>query len=145
MATELEYAWAAGFFDGEGSIGIYQRIQYHSGKRYVGWRLTCRVAGTHRSSIERFAAIAGFGAIEKQKRLTGAGKIMWRWHASDSFVIKSLGNMIPYLVIKKDQVELAVEFRKSVGNYGGGGVPPELTARQTVMSDRMKFLKNVLN
>lgn len=143
--TETELAWAAGFFDGEGTVGLYKVTQYHSGKPYFGWRLSARLSGCHRASVEKFAAIIGFGTIKMQRRTTRTGKSIWNWQAFNSHVLKSLVPLLPYLVIKADQVRLAVSYRDSVGNFGSGGKPPDLVKKHLDMADRMKFLKTVLN
>lgn len=143
--TQTELAWAAGFFDGEGSIGIYKRTQYCGGKKYWGWRVSARLVGVHKPSIERFASIVGIGTVGTMKRATRTGKKVWRWSAFDKQVPPSMLPLLPYLIVKADQVRLSVLFRESVGNFGSKGTPIELVAKQTGMAERMKFLKTVLN
>lgn len=141
--TEAELAWAAGFFDGEGSVGIYPRIQYQKGVRYAGWRLTARLAGCRQASIGRFASIVGNGSVRCEGRRTRRDRRIWMWCSFNAHVETALRQLLPFLVVKREQVELAIEFRATVGNRGSRGTPPEVLSRQAEMADAMKAMKLV--
>jgi len=55
-----ELAWAAGFFDGEGSIGCYT---HENGKGYRSPRLVLQIAQTDRFVLDRFQAATGVGRV----------------------------------------------------------------------------------
>jgi len=53
--SDVDAAWAAGFFDGEGSVGCYQCGKY--------WRLSVSISQAHPYVLERFRKIALDGEI----------------------------------------------------------------------------------
>ena len=107
MATELDYAWLAGFFDGEGCIEMSQRRPGQS------FRVTMTIVNTDRCAVDRCYAIAGghLGGPEKKRR--DAWKRTWRWRAYDSDVKRILEHLLPYLTVKKAQAMLAIQFPMS--------------------------------
>jgi hypothetical protein len=141
MASDTDLAWAAGFFDGEGSLGIYRKTQYHRGRKYAGWHVHARVAGCCREAIERFAEIVGEGTVRKEPRLTAGNRNVWVWCGASATAMDSLSRLLPYLTVKREQVELGIEFRKTVANHGSRGTPSEILQRQAAMADAMKAMK----
>ena len=141
QATDIDLAWAAGFFDGEGSVGIYPRTQYHHGKKYVGWRVCARLCGCNRVSVERFAEIVGNGVVRLERRKTKKLREVWGWRAYNAEVMTALERLLPYLVVKKEQVLLGIEFRSTVGNFGSAGIPADVMKRQTEMAALIKAMK----
>lgn len=90
-----ELAWAAGFFDGEGSVGSYPRG--HKGAP----RIMVQVAQVDREVLDRFAAVIGEGvirgplenngsnsspyyafSIDGHHRVQHAMCLMWNWLGS---------------------------------------------------------------
>jgi hypothetical protein len=68
-----EIAWAAGLFEGEGSLGYYSK------------KCSATLVTTDRDVLERFAAVVGLGKIEKSPRMPRpsnfAKKPQWVWKA----------------------------------------------------------------
>ena len=91
---DTEIAWAAGFFDGEGSVFINNE----------GY-LIVTILNTHLGSIELFRRIVGGGNInEREGSLTGYKKTYSLYYhgAAARLVLEML---LPYLVIKKEKAE----------------------------------------
>lgn len=90
--SDLDTAWAAGFFDGEGHIGVTR------GKS--GQWLAMSVAQSDRRPLDRFAAIFG-GKIIPIGPSTGAvvsTRQRWRWYLSRrAEIIAAMDAMLPYL------------------------------------------------
>jgi hypothetical protein len=85
MATDLEWAWAAGLFEGEGCIS-------YTGKNSV----TLSLGMTDRDVIDRFAAVAGCGSIAVQAH--HRSKTLYRWHIGDQDRVREiLGRLEPWL------------------------------------------------
>lgn len=79
--TEMErLAWAAGFWEGEGSVGFYPP----KFARFVASQV-------HRQPLERFREVMGFGVITQERRAKGNWQAIWR-----------------YTVQNRPQVEMAV-------------------------------------
>lgn len=143
MATETELAWAAGFFDGEGSIGIYRHTLYTQSGTYFTWKVKARLSCCSKEAVARFAEIMGNGVVHLQRRQTKKLREVWSWSVYDRHVIAALEPLLPYLVIKKQQVELGIAFRATVKNHGSRGVPEDVLHRQAEIATAMKAMKLV--
>lgn len=93
-----EIVWAAGYFDGDGSVGFY-RCGYVT------------VATAHRESVRRFARLWG-GRVVEQRRAVGsfAKKRVWRWRIGGRAALAFAHAILPYSVEKKRQLELFVQI-----------------------------------
>lgn len=70
MRTDVELAWAAGLFDGEGHISA-RRVKVkprEDGVERYGRRLQFRITQKYPEVLERFKASVGLGKIYKQER-----------------------------------------------------------------------------
>lgn len=80
MATDADWAWAAGLFEGEGFTGEIWVLSGPSRKR-VYPRLIMEM--TDEDVVRRFAAIAGFGRVHcrprKNTNICDNPKPVWRW------------------------------------------------------------------
>ena len=101
MAKPTELAWAAGFFDGEGSVSVVQR------PHGTYWYPLVQVGNKEMGPVERFREIIGTGFIFTRRQ---DGFNMWV--AASKKAEKTLVQIIPYLVNKKKQAELALLARK---------------------------------
>jgi hypothetical protein len=106
--TKQEAAWFAGFFDGEGSIGLYRRS---NGKR--GWRFS--VPNVFRP------------ALVQCKKLTGVGKIKAKYVAHDNIqdqfewylyaqrdIAAICKQILPFLTVKRKKVKAFLKQWKDV-------------------------------
>lgn len=74
MASEIDVAWAAGLFEGEGSVGI-NRCKTAGGKGYIGAYFSLGMRDD--DVLDRFHGIVGCGHIRKHSpgmRQWGTGK-----------------------------------------------------------------------
>lgn len=103
-------AWAAGLFEGEGSI-------FHTFQKNGSVRLRMSVEMTQREPVERFAQIVGVGNIvnisREVKINSGGRKPSFRWQTScDADVRFALSVLWPYLSqFKKDDATRALAAR----------------------------------
>src|SRR5262245_61623549 len=103
-----EQAWAAGFFDGEGTTRAHRR-KYDS--RIV---LSVRVQATQADprALERLrAAVGGEGSIRLERMRPGrpGDRLMWRWSADTRSALRALHAMWPWLgPVKRDQARVAI-------------------------------------
>lgn len=105
-----EIAWAAGFFDGEGSIGIYA-----TGKTGYQYRLSVQVSQKgNTDSLEKFKELFG-GQISCQDK----SQNYWRWMVYSRQAGNMLEIILPYLVVKKKQAEVALSFQGRRLKSGG--------------------------
>jgi len=79
-----DIAWAAGFFEGEGSAVCT------NGGKDSRWQRSLSVTGTDRDTIDRFKSIVGCGAIYTQKRRKEHWKTSYRWHCGKWSSIRNI-------------------------------------------------------
>ena len=93
--TEAErIAWAAGLFEGEGSIGA-QTTCAHGNVRV---RVRFTLAMTDRDVLERFHAIVGAGSVTGPFWYDKSTRHIWRWCASSRPDVARLTDMFrPFL------------------------------------------------
>lgn len=95
---ELKLAWAAGIFDGEGCINstLPKRFQ-----------IRLEVKMTHKPTLELFGEILGCKVgVGYEKR--GNRRPQYRVRLYQKKAIEALEKMLPYLVTKKDEANLAI-------------------------------------
>jgi hypothetical protein len=73
MNREQEIAWAAGLFEGEGTVGTQKQNRV---------RIRFAVAMTDRDVLERFHRIVGCGSMTGPSWHSGSTKPQWRWSAT---------------------------------------------------------------
>lgn len=114
MSREIELAWAAGFFDGEGSIsaGVAAR---NGGAVYLN--MSVGQSGdsktTPPASLERFRDAVGCGTIRYRRKRQNLGtRPMWYWHADGIEDTKqAVRALLPFILEKRDQVAEAMALR----------------------------------
>lgn len=143
--------YAAGLFDGEGSIGIYQS-QNAARKGRVNITLRAQLANSNKAVIDLFLARWG-GYFYKNKPLKPTHRVMYRWAASPSIAVKFIEDCGPYLVIKKPEADVALEYQRVVregirGNQNGlrgrGKLSPDELSLRLNFVQRLKDLKRAV-
>lgn len=106
--------YAAGLFDGEGSIYI-NKAQLSYGLRYS---LSCTINNTHKPAMDTFHRTYG-GAI--QHVTPGKGNLgkrgVWRITLAHGAARDFLEKIVPHLFIKKDEALLAIAFQYHMDEY----------------------------
>lgn len=103
--TREELAYAAGLIDGEGCIGAYN-TRTTGEKRAAFYQLTLRVGMKHPGPIIFLYKLFGFGRhISKTKY----GPV-FVWQARNRQAEAVLRLLLPYLIEKKAQAKLALQF-----------------------------------
>lgn len=111
--SELEIAWASGFFDGEGSTLAHRTTNRHTPNNgWCKWYLRVQVCQTDLGPLERFkAAFGNVGSIDRGRPNGGLGnKIIYQYTASGKEAERIFFLMEPYLCQpKKDQGFMALD------------------------------------
>ena len=112
MTNSEELAYLAGFFDGEGSIGVYESMVKNrpsATTRSLVQALRIGVAGTHRESIARLQRRWGGTMVPENRRtLLPNHKLTWYWTVTGSRAKTVLEQLLPYLSVKREQAALAL-------------------------------------
>lgn len=114
---QIDLAWAAGFFDGEGCIRINKTMRKHG---YI-YYLQIFVRQVDPAPINKFKALFG-GSIQyrsKSNDTINNARAIYTWSTAGPTATSVLGKLYPYLVTKTSQAEIAFDFQTSVTNRKG--------------------------
>lgn len=115
MASEIELAWAAGFFDGEGSVSVGTDRRAGTAVSIALTVVQSGPADQPPASLVRFLeAVGGMGHIRPRKADSSrlGKKPLWAWRASKIDDAKLVARMLlPYMTEKRDAVASALALR----------------------------------
>ena len=131
MTNNEQRAYFAGFFDGEGSLGIYPN-------NVGGYGLRVSVGQKLLTQLERLQSVYGGGISKKDCSV---------WTVCGLNAYNFVTDIYPWVQEKRDQVELAIEYCYEFGVGAGrngrsnGGRSVAEKERQQLMSEQMRALK----
>lgn len=109
------YAWAAGFFDGEGCVSICKTRQQRLKGTYYGLKIITTQLDPR--PLERFKTIFEVSyPIQLVKGSKGKQKDYHRLTFSGPNAKDALIKMLPHLTVKSDLARLGIEFQNLVDN-----------------------------
>lgn len=132
--TNLELAYIAGIIDGEGSI-IISRLKENKGTHKYRYQLFVKVVNTDERLL-KFLSKKTLTNYYKDKDHPNKSnsRTSYSIHWSVSVSEDLLKKVYPFLIIKKEQVDLALKFRKTFDiSYGNKVTPLE------IMEQRQKY------
>ena len=145
-ATEISYM--AGVVDSDGCISIGKmKGHYNKAQRRVTPRYVLALIVTNTSPdlmnwlVEKFG-----GRMKARKRVKPNHKTTWNWVIDHGKALHALRLIKPYLIIKKEQAKIGIDFiEKWISPNGGQGstVLPEEVSRRESLYQRMKILNQV--
>lgn len=115
--TETQKAYTAGFFDGDGTISI-QGGTDKKGNQH--WALEIKFYNCNLKVLQTIKRWIGIGSIAERKRTS-------RWRINYALKVRGvsarnlLAEIYPYLIIKKPQAEIALEFSSTFTTYDYSG------------------------
>jgi hypothetical protein len=134
--TPGQIGWTAGVVDGEGCVGIYSRGR----DRPDEFRLHVTVANTDERMLVRLRELWG-GRYDPHSRRTKTNeRQVWSWTVHDRAAGRLLETVLPHLVIKKEQAEIALEFVSLFGR-GSARRTPENKERRIELAKQLKEAK----
>ena len=113
--------YIAGFFDGEGGVGISAartfRKEKHpnSGKSvdHVKWRCIAYITNTDRACLELIRSVIG-GNISQTRKQLGKSRRCFRINLLGHYAKEFLESVLPWLIIKHERAELALAFLQTL-------------------------------
>jgi hypothetical protein len=127
---EIKLAWAAGFIDGEGCISIYHQRGYY---------LVLTVSQKSKKPLLELQKIFG------GKLYNVRNKKYWMWTLWGENAVPALVEMLPFLVLKKEQAKLAIKFQTAKPEPIAGNqrakITPQRLASEKEMYVQMRELK----
>lgn len=111
-----EIAWAAGFFEGEGSVGLYQ---WRSHGRLNGGLVTAKVTQVQKQPLDRLVSFFGGRQHRWVRRRDGRG--YWQWQISGARAVGFLLTIYPLMSpVRQAQIRNAVGKWKERWNEVAG-------------------------
>ena len=136
-------AYAAGFFDGEGCIVVSVSTGKSRGYGYQTWMsLIVSVHQLDQRPLMALQAAYG-GSIVRGKgsgewRKSKAATYKWRLHNMDA--LDFLAKIRPHLILKAEEADLALKWRKFTG-VKSRGMPPEMKAERMAIRDGLMKIR----
>ena len=112
--SETDLAWAAGFIDGEGSIGLY-RGKHPTSEFYV---LRLSVTNTDIRALERLKKMFGGSINKSNHKSRPTRRPCWAWYCQCAKGAAALEMLLPYLLVKKERAEIALLSRRYLRRKG---------------------------
>lgn len=131
------FAYAAGFFDGEGCVFVTKCSHYHYRNGYNLY-LAIMVGNTNKAILDWLQRKFG-GKIYLHKGRERR-KPYWHWQLQRQKAVPFLKGILPYLKIKQDQVKLALEFQSYKKHIGRNVTQPN---RQEEIFHELQRLKKL--
>lgn len=136
MTHGEKLAYLAGIIDGEGSIMIYWN---HTTDRFT---LMIKVSNTSKPMVdwlfENFGG-ASYAINPPSKLIHKQWKQQYVWEVRKPETLPFLEELHPYLVVKKEQCEIAIKFRKTFG-HKKCPLPKEIYDIRIKLYEQMKHL-----
>lgn len=116
MNTDTDIAWAAGFLDGEGCFTLTKQ----SGKTHESQRaLHISASQVRLEPLVKLEELFG-GKVKKHSRKTMKGTTIYVWLLGQNArkVEVFLPQVIPYMVVKKREAEILLDFASTIRRRG---------------------------
>ena len=136
--NEVEIAYMAGLFDGEGCIHI-AKLKRPESQRGLHFGLLATVGMTSERSVRLYHSRFG-GSVYHYKQ-ENKRKPNWQWVIRSRQAIHFLRTIRPHLILKAPEADLAIEFQEA--KHLGGRRTDEEWALQQTQYILMRNLKNI--
>jgi len=110
MIAEIDRAYIAGLFDGEGNVQYkqYMRQRKHNKKPYPTWSIRMEMAMTDRSILIWVHEMLGVGTVTEKRyktKYTVGWKKQWRWRCChrDAYYVSKL--LWPFAHVKLEDIQ----------------------------------------
>lgn len=139
-------AYLAGLIDGEGCISVTLDSYKVKGK-WIHFSRKVYISNTNLELLKKVQKITGIGTIslstksQKNKLYHNNWKSVYNWAIYGKGIKIFLPEILPYLIAKKRQAELLLEFQQMTKGQGYGSfLTPELKERRIEITKEMKQL-----
>lgn len=139
--TTVELAWAAGFVDGDGSIGAYWDPM-PSDRRVPTVRIRLTVAQNDLPTLQYLQAILGErSVIYPLRRARCHNKQMWNLVVNGAHAVAALRKIAPYLFRKQPEYFVCEDLHAQTRRPGRSGYPPHEVKSRRALVNKLSRLK----
>lgn len=138
--TDIDAAYIAGLFDGEGSfiIGKHRNKTAHCSKRGFNWELRISCGMTERPALEYIAKLYNKKRLREAKPKDLGGKSCYYLCLFAGELRQTLPQLLKYIKVKKKQGELLLEAITIIGPSRNEMVDERLDQIYNAMKDLNK-------
>ena len=104
----LNLAWAAGLFDGEGSVTYKKYKEKKRNGTYDCWRIAMEVSMTDEPTIRVLHDILKVGTVNKKPRDKTGHKMQWRWRCTFRDAYKVAISFFPFAHTKAHKLHQVI-------------------------------------
>jgi hypothetical protein len=145
----MDDAYAAGLFDGEGYVRV--AIWHKPNSKHIRHQVIAGIGVTHYPVIAALREQYGGSINENRHDLRNPrNRIVFTWHIASQTAATFFRRVLPHLIIKREQVELALKLQESIDAFprlaNQYRVHPErdrIRAERRALADEIKRLKKV--
>jgi len=149
---EIEIAYMAGVFDGEGSI-IIGKSKQSTNRIGIGYQLLLSLGMADKSIPDLFCSTFGGFVFDipahRTEFVKNALKTQWIWRINSKKAMQCLEILIPYLRVKKDEARLAITFQTAKSIHGGikgiRGHPPKTDEAWAIEENQYILMRSLKN
>jgi LAGLIDADG endonuclease len=110
--SKTEIAYLAGFVDGEGCLAINKRLHKNKIGSWIGYSAYIDLTSTNKEVMEYIRSKFGITSNVYVSILKGNRKIAFRLRINKMQSQELIEKMYPFLIIKKAQAEVFIQFCK---------------------------------
>ncbi len=120
----LSNQYVAGLFDGEGCISSSRQFIQGKYEKYPRVRIQIQIANCHKGIMDLLIKWFGGGCTDKMGRKDYKGKRCYAWRINGKVnMTKFLNDIKDHSIIKRKQIELALEFCETLRDENLGCFP----------------------
>lgn len=136
---KTDLAYVAGLFDGEGSVSIVK------GTKANNYHLQISLGSTDEWICQSLKMMFG-GSVSLKNKASEHIHACWQWSMGSRQAYNMLLLILPYLHIKRPQVEIAIKFQEAKTGRGfGKGSNKFLTEKERALREVQRLLVMGMN
>lgn len=137
----MDIRYVAGLFDGEGVVSIVRWAKPNS--THIRYQVRAAIGMSHRPVIEALhKRFGGSLHMNRHDLRSRKNRIQFCWIVSSQVAAEFLRAVLPHLVVKREEAEIAIEFQKHIDdNRPKKANRDELFARRHLLFQRITALK----
>lgn len=140
FTSDVFRAWAGAWLDTEGYICIVAKLTGATRLKNRNYGLKIGICQYDKRPLETLKSVYGGHIGRKQKFLPS-----WEWRASSKIAKRFLIEILPFLVVKKEQAIYAIEFQSLVEKRinNGQSVPKDQQKRRLELRSKINKIKKL--
>lgn len=147
--TKMQCAYLAGFVDADGCI----QIEGKNGENKKTWTLTVTLYNCDNFALEKMRDWIGSGKVKCRDRNPEKWNKSYALRYRAATAAKIIKRIVPYMLVKKEQGDVAMEFLKTFGRdnhegsswQGGRKVKKEALQKREQLKQKMQSLTGTAN